>query len=365
MDTSSECIPLGHIQTYFDLRRTLKPDANWLMNRAKLTVQTPDETLEAILGIDEKRFFQNANIEHRPIEEGRFISTKQCLALVDQAVKRLDMPYLGLAMGHLMTATHHGMAGLAAVTQPTLWDCGQAVTRYCQELFPPLEMSVRLEGALGMFVIEENISLAPYTHFFMELNIVSFYNIFCDLVGKDDEPHLVEFGYPEPPWGNIYRRYIRCPVVFGCSETRIIGKSSLVDKELPLANRLMAISAEKTLFENIPTKAMRLLPLRLRRLLVRYYGAFPSLEKAAGELGMSGRTMRRKLSEDGTSYQSELDGVREKFSREYFARGGNSITELALLLGFADSSAFAKAFRRWTGMAPTEYLEHRSNQDYS
>lgn len=73
--------------------------------------------------------------------------------------------------------------------------------------------------------------------------------------------------------------------------------------------------------------------------------------------------MRRKLAEDGTSYQSELDRVREKFSREYFARGGNSITELALLLGFADSSAFAKAFRRWTGMAPTEYLERRSHHN--
>ena len=116
------------------------------------------------------------------------------------------------------------------------------------------------------------------------------------------------------------------------------------------------MTAEKSLFENIPTKAMKYLPLRLRRLLVRYYGAFPSLENAASELGMSGRTMRRKLKDDGTSYQQELDFVRQKFAREYFARGGDSITELAHLLGFADSSAFAKAFRRWTNMSPKEYM---------
>ena len=73
--------------------------------------------------------------------------------------------------------------------------------------------------------------------------------------------------------------------------------------ELPLANRLMAMAAEKTLFENIPTRAIRLLPLRLRRLLLRYYGAFPSLEDATTDLGMSGRTLRRKLAEDGTTYQ--------------------------------------------------------------
>lgn len=119
----------------------------------------------------------------------------------------------------------------------------------------------------------------------------------------------------------------------------------------------MAMSAEKTLFENIPTRAARLLPLRIRRLLMRYYGAFPSLENAASELGMSGRTLRRKLAEGGTSYQQELDAVREKLSKQYFLRGGQSVTELALMLGYTDSSAFAKAFRRWTGISPTEFQE--------
>ena len=67
--------------------------------------------------------------------------------------------------------------------------------------------------------------------------------------------------------------------------------------------------------------------------------------------------MRRKLAEEGTTYQQELDQVREKIARQYFLRGGHSVTELAMILGFADSSAFAKAFRRWTGLAPTEFLE--------
>ena len=91
--------------------------------------------------------------------------------------------------------------------------------------------------------------------------------------------------------------------------------------------------------------------------MLRYYGAFPSLENAASELGMSSRTMRRKLAEDGTSYQKELDAVRHKLAREYFLRGGNSVTEVSLLLGYADSSAFAKAFRRWTGLSPKAFQE--------
>lgn len=359
MDIDTKCIPLGHIQTYFDLRRALIPDANWLEKRSQHVMHNPHEILEAIIGIDQHDFYRNAGIDYRPGDSGVFISARQVLALVDQAVRALDMPYLGLAMGNLMTITHHGMAGVAAVSQPTLRGCLEAVARFCIELFPPMEMYSRVDAAEASFCMEQTISLAPYTHYFCELNMVSFYNIFTHLTGGEHPLTSVDFSYPEPAWGHIYRRYFKCPVNFGMAETRLVGPPSLADYEMPLANRLMAMSAEKTLFENIPTRAIRLLPLRLRRLLVRYYGAFPSLEAAASDLGMSGRTLRRRLADEGTTYQRELDAVRQKMAMDYFARGGASVTELSLLLGFADSSAFAKAFRRWTGLSPTEYQEQQ------
>jgi|GEM_PF-359514 len=363
MDLDTECIPLGHIQTYFDLRKGIVLERDWLERRSRLTeqdVHNHSELVQVIIGLDQAAFYRNANIQYTPGDVGCFISARQTMALVDQAIKALDMPYLGLAMGNLMTISHHGMAGVAAVTQPTLRGCLEAIRRYCMELFPALEMDGFVGDSEAAFVISENISLAPYTHFFMELNMVSFYNNFQHLVAGDYEITGADFSYPEPAWGHIYRRYFKCPVRFNQPQTCLRGDPALADYELPLANRLMAMSAEKTLFENIPTRAMRLLPLRLRRMLVRYYGAFPSLENAASEMGMSGRTLRRKLAEEGTSYQHELDIVRERLTREYFARGGQSITEVAMMLGFADSSAFAKAFRRWTGMSPSEYLESRN-----
>lgn len=357
MDLDTECIPLAHIQMYFDLRKSLVPDVDWLLRRSRLTLNNPHELLEIVVGIDQRDFYRNAGIDYRPGDADRFISARQTLALVDQAIRALEMPYLGLVMGNLMTISHHGMAGVAAVTQPTLRGCLESIARFCSELFPALEMTGHVDADEGMFTITENVDLAPYTHFFLELNMVSFYNIFMHLVAGERELYSADFSYPEPPWGHIYRRYFRCPVRFDQPVTGLRGSADLADYELPLANRLMAMAAEKTLFENVPTRAMRLLPLRLRRLLLRCYGAFPSLEAAASDLGMSGRTLRRRLAEDGTTYQQELDGVRQKLARQYFQRGGESVTELALMLGFADSSAFAKAFRRWTGLSPTEFQE--------
>ena len=79
--------------------------------------------------------------------------------------------------------------------------------------------------AHGMFTMAENVSLAPYTHFFFELNMVSFYNIFTQLVGGERELYSADFSYPEPPWGHIYRRYFRCPVRFNQPVTCLRGSA--------------------------------------------------------------------------------------------------------------------------------------------
>lgn len=357
VDMDSKCIPLAHIQTYFDLRKGILYDIDWLEKRTKLQINNPNEILEVIVGINPDDFYRNAGIDYRGDLSTIFISPRQCLMLIDQAMKALDMPFLGLAMGNLMTISHHGMAGVAAVTQPTLLNCLECISRFCSELFPPLEMYTQQDSDEGMFVMTENVDLFPYSHFFFELNMVSFYNIFNHLVAGEHKLYGVDFSYPEPAWGHIYRRYFHCPVRFNQPLTRLYGPITLADYELPLANRLLAMSAEKVLFENIPTRAARLLPLRLRRLLMRYYGAFPSLDTAASDLGMSARTLSRKLAEDGTTYQKELDDLREKLAKEYFFRGGDSVTQVALMLGYNDISNFTKAFKRWTGLTPTEFME--------
>lgn len=358
IDLDTKCIPLAHMQTYFDLRKGIVTEIDWLEKRTKLKINNPTEMVENILGINPDDFYRNAGINYRDAGENVFISPRQCNMLVKQAIQALNMPFLGLVMGNLMTISHHGMAGVAAVTQPTLAGCLYSIGRYCSELFPPLEMYPKIKDKQGMFIISENIDLAPYSYFFQELYMVSFYNIFNHLVGGEFKLHSVNFSYPEPAWGQLYRRYFRdCIVRFNQPQTCLLGDASLGFYELPLANRLMAMSAEKVLFENIPTKASHLLPLRLRRLLMRYYGAFPSLDTAASDLGMSARTLSRKLAEDGTTYQQVLDTLREKLAKEYFIRGGRSVTQISLMLGFADSSNFAKAFKRWTGVSPTEFIE--------
>lgn len=358
MNLDTKCIPLGHIQTYFNLKQAIESDPARLVNQAAILLDNPEEVLHEIVHLNVADIYAAANVDlGRENGVGVFVSTRQVMNIIDQTMNALRMPHLGLLLGSLMAVSHHGIASLAAITRPTLWDCGETLSRFCSELFPPLNMSVTLSGNDGWLAIEERIPLVPLNHFFAELHLVSFYNILRDLVANDVArmPYRIEIGYPEPEWGYLYRHCFSCPVIFGSPLTRIIANSSAKDAGSPSPRRQIPSESQPSISRNISSRTIKYLPLKLRRRLLRYCGAFPSLENAANDLGMSGRTMRRKLKDEGTSYQQELDFVRQKFAIEYFERGGVSITELAYLLGFADSSAFAKAFRRWTSMSPKEY----------
>jgi AraC-like DNA-binding protein len=80
----------------------------------------------------------------------------------------------------------------------------------------------------------------------------------------------------------------------------------------------------------------------------------------AGELGLSARTLRRRLEAEGTSFQRLLDETRFALAEAYLARGPVSTPELAFMLGFSEASAFHRAFRRWTGTTPGAYVRERA-----
>jgi AraC-like DNA-binding protein len=92
-----------------------------------------------------------------------------------------------------------------------------------------------------------------------------------------------------------------------------------------------------------------------QRLAARMEGGVPSMDEVARRLGTSQRSLHRRLSEEGTTFNDLLDQVRREFAEQYLARPRLAVAEVAYLVGFTDPSAFFKAFRRWTGVTPSEY----------
>ena len=82
------------------------------------------------------------------------------------------------------------------------------------------------------------------------------------------------------------------------------------------------------------------------------------IEAVAGHLAITPRNLQLKLQKEGTSFRKLRDEVRKEIAVGYLKEDNDSICEIALLLGFADQSAFQHAFKRWTGKTPGEYRRH-------
>jgi AraC-like DNA-binding protein len=97
---------------------------------------------------------------------------------------------------------------------------------------------------------------------------------------------------------------------------------------------------------------------QVRRKLVGVMdGGETSIEAMAKKLGMSARSLQRHLADEGTGYNDLLAQILAEFAKRYLARGTISASEVAYLIGFTEPPAFFKAFKRWTGMTPTEFQQ--------
>ena len=177
------------------------------------------------------------------------------------------------------------------------------------------------------------------------------------VTGVDWTPREVSFRHSRPQSVAEHERIFRSPVRFGRPSNELIFDSSLL--ALPMAKADAGLCAildrhARELLAKSPRRGG--LAERVRRLLGEALnGGDPRQEAVSQKLGISVRTLQRRLSEEGTSHQDLLDEVRSELSRRYLQESKLAICEVAYILGFSEPSAFHRAFRRWTGVTPKEF----------
>ena len=90
-------------------------------------------------------------------------------------------------------------------------------------------------------------------------------------------------------------------------------------------------------------------------LLANAYLGIPSLDYMAANLNSSTRNLQRKLQKEGLTYQQLADSVRKSLALHYLDSGKHPVKEISYILGYNETSAFTRAFKRWTGTAPMDY----------
>ncbi len=168
------------------------------------------------------------------------------------------------------------------------------------------------------------------------------------------EPREVRFAYPPLDYADEYERVLKVRVRFDALAYEVVVPACALDRPSPDADAKLAALMERQAgieLARLP-RSNRLRDLVRCRIADELTSHRLSAPRIASAVGLSPRTLRRQLCEEGTTYQRLLDEVRHELARDYFARDGRDAAEVAALLGFADASAFRKAFQRWTGNPP-------------
>jgi AraC-like DNA-binding protein len=152
-----------------------------------------------------------------------------------------------------------------------------------------------------------------------------------------------------------YARFFRCPVQFEATRDAMTIDAFVLDRPFASANAELARHNDDLAQRYLAQMGVRTLAEQVRAVLIEQLSGEVSPALVAAALGMSGRSLQRRLKDLGTSYAVLLEETRKELACSYLRSHAYSVTEIAFLLGFDDSSAFARAFRRWTGETPSGF----------
>jgi AraC-like DNA-binding protein len=289
------------------------------------------------------------------------ISIPRFMRLGHALIEASQAPQLGLVMGKLTCASHLGLAGLLALSAADVRTACRCLTEY--ELLASFNSRGR-----SQFLLEQGqgiahfYSISPYNSynlFVVDSVLAGWVSMLRWLTGRDDVIARVEVEFERPSYGELYREFFPCDVVFGAERNAVV----LHDWALDLPSLHRCASTFQGLKQLADRELQRVrLGLSFREQVERAIGPLlngqtPTLESVAQRLNMAPWTVRRRLSVENVSFQQVLNETRCKLAESYVRDTSLTLGEIAYLLGFGSAAAFQRAFKRWTGTAPGRYRE--------
>ncbi|WP_027857258.1 AraC family transcriptional regulator [Marinobacterium jannaschii] len=189
------------------------------------------------------------------------------------------------------------------------------------------------------------------------------HNFICWLIGSRVDLKAVYFGFDEPQDTATYQQIFQSEVRFCQHDSAFVFPAYYLDYPIVHTDDSLRVFLKTAPYQLIVTvNDDRSLTSQVVALLGRdFTREVLSAEEVAGRLNMSVSTLRRRLMEEGSSYQKIKDECRKQAAIEYMNSPQLSINDVASLMGFEEPSAFFRSFKKWTGMTPGSY---RKSDEY-
>lgn len=220
--------------------------------------------------------------------------------------------------------------------------------------------TLQLRDDQAMISVVNRMASTEDRRFAEETFLVMVHGLMCWLAGKRITLSMAEFSGPKPSYTREYTVMFSEHLRFDAPATGIHFDARLLDA--PVVQNATTL---KTFLRNAPQSVFLKYKntsgwtARLRRRLRGSIGEadWPVLEEIAHEFNVAPTTLRRRLDAEGASFQDVKDELRRDAAIHYLCNTPLSVAEVASLLGFQETSAFRRAFKKWTGLQPSRYRD--------
>jgi len=312
------------------------------------------------MGYPESEVLADTGITHEQLQDFKnHMSFDQYKLLIANALRLTNNPHLGLKFGQRLNFTGYNVLALGAVASATFLEALRFANRSHAVINPAVQLVINEDKNYINVDIEQTAPWEDAHVFIIDILIAACHalvSMFDVEVAKDVTYYL---DYPRPDNLGVYDGYISGKLHFEYPHNRISIPEEFCSRPLPMHNPTAVSQAESELqkfLESVNNQHQKLL-LSIKELLVSRAGEIPSFEAVADHLHVSRRTLNRRLSAIGTSYKEIVSEIRKRQAVEYLSGTRFSIDEIAYRLGYREPSNFSKAFRRWTGLSPSQYRD--------
>jgi AraC-like DNA-binding protein len=309
-------------------------------------------------GVARSRFLRAANIEPAQLDDSSLRVSFGAYARVLHAVLEVSGdPAFGLHLGEHLNGSGFHVFGPMVQSSASLRQSYEVIARYSRLMAEFPSPSLCEDGGLASIRYDLSNSATPELRLVAEFVLTGLLQLLRRFAGANALPRRACFQYPAPAYRAEYTRVFGGRECFAEAFTGIEFDRSWLDRaQLHTHPELYAVLESHAERELGRLDRDTLVARRAEEYLtVQDPRHLPTMDQVARELGMSARSLRRRLAAEGVSYKSLVERARTRIAQRLLENPSASIQEVAYAMGFATPAAFHRAFKRWTATTPKSY----------
>lgn len=322
-------------------------------------------------GVCVNEIAQLAEVDLKPLEhKDEFFPIIDLCKLWQAAIKHLDDPLLAIKAGKVVHPSDYGLIGALAMNCANIGEALLSMSHYrhlfnggfhsrshaginaIYEFIAPPELTIELARPIIELDFSANINMSKFVTDYQADGLMT--------------PDCIGFNFSPLVAAEKYEALFGCSVLFDQDTNCIISDLGVLAVKVHAPNLALKESIIQQI-EILKANASRQksFSYQIETYIRTRLPNCPSIDEAAAEFYTSKRTLKRRLHSEGKNYKLISDQLRKEYAIEAIRRGYTPITEVAYDMGFSSTSAFHRAFKRWTGVSPKVFNEQLKDSSAS